>query len=562
MQSRHVTRTVALTAALGVASSTLAQVPREKWVGEVGGPEQEIGLNIAVDRDDEVVLLATSEQDSGVADILLTRFDRTGRTLWSVTWDGGNGLDDRAYGLLLDDDGNAYVSGWTTTTDRGTDFLLLKYAPDGTLLWTRTYAGAASSNDFTFTFRSIAFGPDGNIHLAGSARAADNVTEFGVVKYAPNGDLVWDRTWRSPEPTRPTAFGWALVVDDAGVVSVSGDATPLGGRDTDFALVRWSSDGALLSETFFDGTPGLGDSVYDMAIDAAGNVLLTGISDTGTGFEYCTVKFDDQGVAQWEGRYGGTTGFHYGWLVTTDPDGNAYVTGLSHSIGGEYDIATVKYEPDGTQAWTRRYTEPLYFGDDIPYDIEVGPDGHVYVVGNTWRWFTDGTDAIVLEYDPAGTLLSTTLYGGEDNGGNDGAFALAIDPDDLDLHVAGISARSGDGPDAVAIAYGRGPAPTLEVTPLPLQAGSAGTFVAVDLEPETATYLAYSLVGPGETFVPLLQVTLGLLQPIQAGPIVTSDADGAATWTLPIPGGAAGTPVWFQAAQYHAATDVVATTVE
>lgn len=104
--------------------------------------------------------------------------------------------------------------------------------------------------------------------------------------------------------------------------------------------------------------------------------------------------------------------------------------------------------------------------------------------------------------------------------------------------------------------------PTLLIDPDPLQSGLYADFTIVNAGASMPTFLAYSLVGPGSTPVPPLQVTLGLANPVQAGGMVTADLYGTADWTLYVPTFAAGRSVWFQGVQFQLITNVVATSVQ
>ncbi len=87
----------------------------------------------------------------------------------------------------------------------------------------------------------------------------------------------------------------------------------------------------------------------------------------------------------------------------------------------------------------------------------------------------------------------------------------------------------------------------------PMIAGQDATFQIINATDGELAYFVYSLSGTGQTFVPALDVTLGLSNPKLAGsamPVV-----GVATLIVPIPGGAAGTPVWLQGAQFQRTTD-------
>lgn len=99
----------------------------------------------------------------------------------------------------------------------------------------------------------------------------------------------------------------------------------------------------------------------------------------------------------------------------------------------------------------------------------------------------------------------------------------------------------------------------LAVSPDPLIAGEMGEFVIRDAQPFAVAWLAYSVVGEGSTYLPPLNVTLDLDQPLQAGNRRPTDAAGEATWRLSIPRNARGRDVWFQAVQFGAVSNVVAT---
>lgn len=84
----------------------------------------------------------------------------------------------------------------------------------------------------------------------------------------------------------------------------------------------------------------------------------------------------------------------------------------------------------------------------------------------------------------------------------------------------------------------------------PLSAGQNGSFIVTGATPNQSTYLLYSLVGPGKTFIPQLNLTVTIANPVLAASR-RSDGDGNVNWSLPVPANAAGRTVWFQAAQFE-----------
>src|SRR5262249_9229400 len=64
---------------------------------------------------------------------------------WAQRYHGPGPGDDGAVALKVDSRGNVYVTGWITRTKADSDYATVKYAPDGTQLWTRSYAGIGNS---------------------------------------------------------------------------------------------------------------------------------------------------------------------------------------------------------------------------------------------------------------------------------------------------------------------------------------------------------------------------------------------------------------------------------
>jgi|GEM_PF-2819267 len=102
---------------------------------------------------------------------------------------------------------------------------------------------------------------------------------------------------------------------------------------------------------------------------------------------------------------------------------------------------------------------------------------------------------------------------------------------------------------------------TLDIDPDPLLAGSSGFFTVSNAKLDCSTFLGYSLIGLGSTYIAPLQVTLGIAAPHQAGGLLTTDDVGGGEWYLSIPPAASGLNIWFQAVQEENMSNVVATFV-
>ncbi len=548
----------ALIVAFG-ASAASAQL-RTVWQTRTdnGGGDEEVDFNVKIDSQGNAVTVGWVHNEATGYDMLLRKYDRTGRLLWTAAYDGPGHGDEFFGSLAIDAGDNIITCGSSLGAAGNNDIVTLKYDPAGQLTWTRRYDGPGHGDDETFGIEAVGLDSAGRIYVCGYAYAADGVWEYVTIKYATSGSQLWARSFRGP---LGQSYGWVLAVSPGGNVYVGGDVASANGN-SDFGIVKYDTAGNLQWSRLFDSAYGGYESLYSIAIDSSENVFASGISESGLlsgDFEYCTVKYDSAGTFQWEGRFGGDHGYHYGWVVRPDESGGAYVTGATMTGGGEWDAGTLHWNSDGSLGWAQVYRTG-YFGDDWGNDIAIDAEGNVLVAGQSWEGYGHGNDAWIVKYSPAGQMLDLVQYDGAAHGDD---MWLAIEIDDAGRAVVcGTSLGQGTGTDSIVAKYTTAPAPTLAINPDPLRAGQNATFTVTNFEPFSDCYLGYSTQGTGNVYVPFLNVTLGLRSPTQAGGVVVSDASGTAVWQLHVPGNAAGVNVWLQAAQYNQVSEVLATQVQ
>src|SRR5204862_2582009 len=80
------------------------------------------------------------------------------------------------------------------------------------------------------------------------------------------------------------------------------------------------------------------DQGYATACDAAGNVFITGSSDLGvSGANIVTVKYSSTGTPLWTNRFDGAAhGDDYAYAISVDTSGNVLVSGMSETGGVVY----------------------------------------------------------------------------------------------------------------------------------------------------------------------------------------------------------------------------------
>ena len=203
-------------------------------------------------------------------DALLLKFDATGALVWQRTWGRDANSSENAEAVATAADGSVYLVGGTTNPDTGAfSLLVLKFAGDGTLVWGKTWDGAGGEP-------GVAVSPDGFVYVVGTVARPNTSFQFDmlVLKIAPaDGSVVWQRTYAAGDIV--DARGGVAVALDGSVYVAGGLQQPEHGFvDLDAVLVKLAPDGSLLWDRTWGG--GSGDSPAGVAVAPDGSVYLVG----------------------------------------------------------------------------------------------------------------------------------------------------------------------------------------------------------------------------------------------------------------------------------------------
>src|SRR5258706_11938019 len=106
-------------------------------------------------------------------------------------------------------------------------------------------------------------------------------------------------------------------------------------QETQQWVQRYNGSGNSFDQTF----------THSLAVDGQGNVYVTGQSDdaNATNCHYVTIKYNQAGDSIWVRNYFGTgNSYDVPHAIAVDASGNVYVTGQSYGNGTGFDIATIK----------------------------------------------------------------------------------------------------------------------------------------------------------------------------------------------------------------------------
>jgi uncharacterized delta-60 repeat protein len=337
---------------------------------------------VAVDGSGNVVVTGTSRNDTTNAYYTAKYAAVNGTLLWE-RYTGPADDNNAGYSLALDGSANVVVTGesFNGSPKYDTDYYTAKYAADdGALLWEKRYDGEPPNHNDKPV--AVAVDGGGNIVVTGSSQSAQtsngsgNPSDYYTAKYAAvDGALLWEHRYGGPtlDYYRNTRV---LAVDGGGDVVVTGSACSAG-TSWDYYTAKYAgADGALLWEKHYDGPAKLDDIPHALAVDASGNVVVTGESGRTSAqrdvHDFYTAKYAAaDGATLWEKRYNGPANSdNAGYAVAVDGKDNVIVSGLSArsgstTFGFNYDGYTAKYAAlDGAVVWEKRIGGAMALDDN------------------------------------------------------------------------------------------------------------------------------------------------------------------------------------------------------
>ena len=239
------------------------------WQRTWAGAQGEIAFGVAVSGDGASVYITgqTLSFGAGFLDAFLVKFDASGNLVWQRTW--GGPINETGQAVAVAGDGSVYVAG-DGNSFFGNDAILLKFAADGTLIWQRDWRGGTSPSDDSAAL-GAATAPDGSVYMAGRSFIAARGQRGALVKFTPDGNVVWERTWGSGTDA---ALGVAVAPD--GTVFMTGNTGfGVGGGDA-FVVQFLATTGRALTAATWGGVDN--ESGESIAVAANGSVYVAGLA--------------------------------------------------------------------------------------------------------------------------------------------------------------------------------------------------------------------------------------------------------------------------------------------
>lgn len=308
------------------------------WSTTFGHPTINESVNwLAVDSNNDLIL--TGHMAGATGGLLTVKFSADGAVLWSDIQNVNSG---EAYRVEVDAARNVYVLGVTFDGFSNYDFYLVKYDPDGALLWTRQKTFGPTSFDVP---SALSVSPEGRVAATGQVGSND----FGTVVYDTDGNELFASVY-------PDGLGGAedvLVAPDDTVYVCGMNVQSLG------VVVRYDPLGNEMWATEVGGGPIWWARFNRLALDSAGNLIAAGYGNAPASsfMDWLVAKLDPSGAEVWSRTHGNyVTADEWIRAVTTGPSdeiyvaGSAGVPGCSPSSSG-FGTAVIRYDADGDLGW-------------------------------------------------------------------------------------------------------------------------------------------------------------------------------------------------------------------
>jgi hypothetical protein len=342
-----------------------------------------------------------------------------------TTWGGAN--TEETHAAAVAPDGSTYLAGVTRSFDPSlrADRFLVKFAADGSLSWQRSWEGPEQFG--LEQADGVAVALDGSVYVTGETAGAQR--DALLLKFSPEGLLLWKRSWGGDG----TESAMAVAVAGDGAVYVTGTSDSFGGFGHQFFL-RFAPDGALVWQRIrsvaTSESVGMGQGI---AVGADGSVYGAGVvpgSQLGA-FDMLLVKLSPDGTLVWQRSYAAGEVADARGGVTVAGDGSVYVAGGLQDVtrrAAVNDTVVTKFASDGSLLWDR-----VFGGDqgDFPGGVAARSTGTVAIGGETASFGAGSDDAFLLQLDATGKAAACNTWGGQglDHGDDvdvapDGTLAL------------------------------------------------------------------------------------------------------------------------------------------
>ncbi|MFM7681914.1 MAG: SBBP repeat-containing protein, partial [Bacteroidota bacterium] len=246
----------------------------QTWTANYNGSGngKDRAIKVAVNGTNEIFV--TGRSDNGLDDDIVTRkYSSAGDTVWTKIIN--NGMDDRPFDLKLDANSNVYIAGFSNNGNND-DYIALKYTSAGIASWGNgvLYNSVNNLDDRAF---ALAVDANGNCYLTGRSDSDPNVSnyDFCTIKVSSAGSITWNKIYN----------GTGLGTDEANSITLLSNGNILISGKSDVNASATLTDYSIVSisysptgnQIWLQSFSGVSDNVPTAnTSDNSSNVIIVG----------------------------------------------------------------------------------------------------------------------------------------------------------------------------------------------------------------------------------------------------------------------------------------------
>ena len=317
--------------------------------------------------------------------------------LWASVYTGPAGTHDpSAGGVAVDASGASYVAGaaYSHTSGDSPDVpWLVKYAPDGSLVWQESPSGVVANGQFA----GVTALPGGDMLAWGQAGASG--AGILAVRYRPDGTRLW-ATKVMGHVRKGSSEAYDVAVDSHGAAYVAGTIGRRAG--TDAILVKLAPTGRVLWQRTIAGDRASSNWLATVAVGrndyvyACGDVRAQGL----------LVSYTPSGKKRWSALSAKV----WGSDLVAAASGAVYLCGQAGAI--HHTALLRAYSPGGRLLWGRRVSSSGQDGGFSQVRLDAG--GNVICAGGLGG--DTPTTFLVAKFSAHGSLIFRAAWSPADHG--------------------------------------------------------------------------------------------------------------------------------------------------
>lgn len=368
------------------------------WQFNFGAEKTDEGWAVLQTEDQGFLVVGFGESfgNNNDQDIFVLRTDIDGTLLWSTYFD--EGFQEQARAILPTSDGNFLIVGnIINNVGENENIFLLKINQKGRKIWSKQFGASLAERA-----SGAAIDSDGSFLVAGSIKNANEDEDMLLVRFDPNGNAQWAKSYGTPRADVGAAI--AVLPGKSGL-ALAGNSRNEKGFDNDIVLYRLDTAGKSLWDRRIGNA--FREEVRDLLVTKSGGLVLTGLyNDNPDAF---VAKFDLSGNLLWEQTVGEAGVEEEANAIAELTDGSLVLTGLKVIGMVNVDIFIAKLSAEGQILWQKHLGDPE--AAEEARDIRATADGGYVLTGYNAQVLTSFNDLILVKTDGDGNLISNAITG-------------------------------------------------------------------------------------------------------------------------------------------------------